>query len=239
MERVGGVMFELSIFLRERLIGRSTFSLDEVRIGRSADNEVRIDNAALSRYHASIEAVAGIHLLKDFGSQNGTLVNGERVAGRRALDDGDRIQVGKFTLVFRTDKRAAVAHAEVRDHASYAVAGETMIVRTAPVERECPFVGYLEAAGDGFTAGPRHVITRDFFLIGTGSQAQLALERATGAAERAALIVRTWQGFAVVALAPGVLRNKEPVELSAPLQAGDKLQVGQATFEFHAGRPDA
>jgi hypothetical protein len=232
-------MFELSIFLRERLIGRSTFSLEEVRIGRSADNEVRIDNPALSRYHASIESVAGIHLLKDFGSQNGTLVNGERVSGRRGLTDGDRIQVGKFTLVFRTDKRAAVSHAEVRDHASYAVAGETMIVRTIPIERECPWVGYLEAAGDGFVAGPRHPITRDFFLIGTSSQAQLVLDRNTGAADRAALVVRTWQGFALVPLAPGVLKNKEPVDLSAPLQAGDKLQLGQASFEFHAGRPDA
>ena len=232
-------MFELSIFLRERLIGRSTFSLEEVRIGRSADNEVRIDNPALSRYHASIEAVAGIHLLKDFGSQNGTLVNGERVVGRRALDDGDRVQVGKFTLVFRTDARAAVAQPEVRDHASYAVAGETMVVRAQPAERECPFVGYLEAAGDGFVPGPRHVITRDFFVVGTSSQAQLVLERSSGAAERAALIVRTWQGFAVVALAPGVQRNREAVELVTPLQAGDRLQLGQAAFEFHAGRPDA
>jgi len=56
-------MYEISIFLKDRLIGRSTFALDEVRIGRSADNEVRIDNPALSRYHASIESVAGIHLL--------------------------------------------------------------------------------------------------------------------------------------------------------------------------------
>ena len=232
-------MFELSIFLRDRLIGRSTFSLEEVRIGRSADNEVRIDNPALSRYHASIEAVAGIHLLKDFGSQNGTLVNGEKVSGRRGLNDGDRIQVGKFTLVFRTDKRAAVAHAEVRDHASYAVAGETMIVRHQPVERECPWVGYLEAAGDGFVPGPRHVVTRDFWLIGTSSQAQLVLDRSSGVGERAAMVVRSWQGFALVALGPGVQKNREPVDLVTTLQAGDKLVFGTATFEFHAGRPDA
>lgn len=232
-------MFELSIFLRERLIGRSTFSHEEVRIGRSADNEVRIDNPALSRYHASIEAVAGIHLLKDFGSQNGTVVNGEKVIGRRGLNDGDRIQLGKFTLVFRTDKREAAAHAEVRDHASYAVAGETMIVRQPTIERDCPWVGYLEAAGDGFTPGVRHVVTRDFFLVGWSSQAQLALDRATGCAERAALVVRTWQGFALVALAPGVTRNREPVELTATLQAGDRLTFGTASFEFHAGRPDA
>src|SRR5690606_32430410 len=137
---------------------RSTFGLDEVRIGRSADNEVRIDNPALSRYHASIEAVAGLHVLKDFGSQNGTYLNGERVSGRAALADGDRVQLGKFTLVFRTEREAQVTAAEVRDHAAYAVAGETMILKTAPSERPCPWVGYLEET-DGRTLPPRrHVI---------------------------------------------------------------------------------
>lgn len=233
-------MYEISIFLKDRLIGRSTFALDEVRIGRSADNEVRIDNPALSRYHASIESVAGIHLLKDFGSQNGTFVNGERVVGRKAIDDGDRIQVGKFTLNFRTEKHVKVASAEVRDHSSYAVAGETMIVRTPVAERACPWVGYLEAVSDTFVAGPapQHVLTRDFFLIGTTSQAQVTLASSTGCAERAALIVRSWQGFSVVALAPGVLLNGAAVDVVHNLQENDALQFGSATFRFHVGRPD-
>ena len=33
-------MFELKILLRDRLIGRSTFTIDEVRIGRSSDLEL-------------------------------------------------------------------------------------------------------------------------------------------------------------------------------------------------------
>src|SRR5437870_904985 len=109
-------MFELSIFLRDRLVGRSSFELDEVRIGRSADNEVQIDNLALSRYHASIECIAGVHVLKDFGSQNGTYVNGERLQGRRALNDGDRIGLGKYRLVFHAPEQDAVPFS-VRDAA--------------------------------------------------------------------------------------------------------------------------
>src|SRR5262245_47317896 len=110
-------MFQLTVFLRDRMLGRSSFEDDEVRIGRSPDNEVQIDNLALSRYHASIEAVdGGIHVVKDFGSQNGTFVNGDRVAGRRALNDGDTIALGKFTLVFNSDKKPSdVEAAPIRD----------------------------------------------------------------------------------------------------------------------------
>ena len=229
-------MFELSIFLKDRLIGRSTFGLDEVRIGRSADNEVRIDNPALSRYHASIEAVAGIHLLKDFGSQNGTFVNGERVQGRAGLNSGDKIQVGKFTLTFRTERKATVDAAEVTDQASYAVAGKTLILRAPVVERSCPWIGYLESAADVFPP-PRYVVEKDFFLVGSAPASDLPLPKAAGAPERSALLVRSWQGFSVVALAPGVVRNRAPVQMVANLQDGDTLTFGEAAFVFHAGRP--
>ena len=232
-------MFELSIFLRDRLIGRSTFSHDEVRIGRSADNQVRIDNTALSRHHASIESVAGIHLLKDFGSQNGTFVNGERVAGRKGLNDGDRIQLGKFTLVFRTHTLAPVSRPEVRDEASYAVAGKTMVMKTAVTERPCPWVGYLEDPQAESLPPPRYPIDRDLWLVGTDTGCQLKLPPKTGVPQRAALVVRSWGGFSVVALAPGVERNKKPVAVKATLEDGDKLSFGQHEFEFYAGYPDA
>ena len=58
-------MFELSVYLKDRLVGRSRFTGDEVRIGRSADNEVQIDNLALSRYHASIENLGGALRARD------------------------------------------------------------------------------------------------------------------------------------------------------------------------------
>ncbi len=231
-------MFELSIFLRSKLIGRSTFSHDEVRIGRSVDNEVRIDNPALSRHHASIESIAGIHLLKDFGSQNGTFVNGERVVGRTGLSDGDRIQLGKFTLTFRTHTQAQIAKAEVRDQASYAVAGKTMVMKTLVQERSCPWVGYLENPSSETVPPPRHAIDRDLFFVGSGTKCQLTLPKKSGVPERAAIIVRTWGGFSLVAMGSGVQRNAKPVELTTTLADGDTLSFGTNEFEFFAGHAD-
>jgi hypothetical protein len=235
---LGDCVFELSIFLRDKMIGRSTFSHDEVRIGRSADNEVRIDNQALSRHHASIESVAGIHVLKDFGSKNGTFVNGEKVAGRSGLSDGDRIQVGKFKLVFRTQSQARVTKPEVLDQASYAVAGRTMVMKTMVHARACPWVGYLEESASETAPPPRHEIDRDVFLVGFGEKCQLKLPKKSGVSKRTVLLLRGWGGFSLVALAPGVERNDQKVELTTVLEDGDTLVIGDNTFRFYAGHID-
>jgi predicted component of type VI protein secretion system len=234
-------MFELSVYLKDRLVGRSRFTSDEVRIGRSADNEVQIDNLGLSRYHASIEQLEGLFLLKDFGSANGTFVNGEKVVGRRGLNDGDRIGVGKFTLVFHPDRvKAATATADVRDAAAYAVAGETIVTSPSTTkeafERTCPFLAYLEATTIG-PEGPRvWPLASDVTIVGAATSCDVVAE---GAPERAAAIVRGWRGFSVVPLAPGFLRNGKAVDLQAELRSKDELAVGKARWRFLVGRPDA
>ena len=40
-------MFELDVYLHDRLIGRTTFNTKKVRIGRGTDNELQIDGRLL------------------------------------------------------------------------------------------------------------------------------------------------------------------------------------------------
>jgi hypothetical protein len=62
----------------------------------------------VSRLHAEITRVGSHWLVGDDGlSRNGTCVNGERVAGRRRLGDGDQVAVGDTVLVFREPNRRA------------------------------------------------------------------------------------------------------------------------------------
>jgi hypothetical protein len=82
----------------EPLTGR-----DRVSIGRGDHNDLALaDDREVSRTHAQLEFVGGEWTLIDEGlSRNGSFVNGERLAGRRRLDDGDVIRVGRTSLVFR------------------------------------------------------------------------------------------------------------------------------------------
>jgi len=70
----------------------------EVSIGRSPDNSLVIDNPAVSHYHARVFQEDGRLMLEDFGSLNGTFVNGQRVR-LVTLQPGDAVGVGKHTIL--------------------------------------------------------------------------------------------------------------------------------------------
>jgi pSer/pThr/pTyr-binding forkhead associated (FHA) protein len=85
------------VLLNDRLL--DTFWVKEgqtVTIGRGEPADVRLDNVAVSRQHATFALRDGVHLLTDMGSANGTLVNGRRVKGTVTVAETDRIQIGKF-----------------------------------------------------------------------------------------------------------------------------------------------
>ncbi|MGD0955654.1 MAG: FHA domain-containing protein [Candidatus Acidiferrales bacterium] len=84
--------FENSV-LKEVPVGSS-----EVSIGRSPDNGLVIDNPAVSHYHARVFHEEGRLMLEDFGSLNGTFVNGQRVK-MITLKPGDSVTVGKHSIV--------------------------------------------------------------------------------------------------------------------------------------------
>ncbi len=82
---------------RDRLsVGRS----EAADIGLAFDREV-------SRVHAELERVGEEWALADDGlSRNGSFVNGERVAGRRRLRDGDALRFGDTLVLYRAPSEA-------------------------------------------------------------------------------------------------------------------------------------
>src|ERR1700691_5039381 len=78
-----------------------------VTIGRAPDNDVAIDNLAMSNYHARVYSEAGNLGIEDLNSLNRPFVNDIRVE-RTPLRDGDTIQVGKHSLSVDTAHDAAL-----------------------------------------------------------------------------------------------------------------------------------
>ncbi len=73
---------------------------DNLSIGRSATNQIILNNSAISRQHALIRYVQGMWFIQDQNSTGGTYVNGERVQGCR-LNPGDQVTIGDITFVFK------------------------------------------------------------------------------------------------------------------------------------------
>ncbi|HUG03979.1 MAG TPA: FHA domain-containing protein [Steroidobacteraceae bacterium] len=68
-------------------------------VGRLPDNDVRIDNAAVSGHHGLIINILNDSFLEDLNSTNGTYVNGKLIK-KHALTHGDVITIGHHHLRF-------------------------------------------------------------------------------------------------------------------------------------------
>jgi adenylate cyclase len=66
-------------------------------LGRAPGNDLVLKSVRVSSHHAAIEARAGVWVVRDLGSRNGTFVNGVRVA-EAALTEGDVLHVGDVRL---------------------------------------------------------------------------------------------------------------------------------------------
>lgn len=106
--RPGGDASTLRLILEEPGQLR-TFDLagDELTIGRTAENAIKIADAQSSRRHCRLRRAGGGWLLEDLESRNGTRLNGLALTGPTALSPGDRIEVGDSTVHFKEKKVAA------------------------------------------------------------------------------------------------------------------------------------
>ena len=70
----------------------------EITIGRAVDCQWVIPSGAVSRRHAVLRRRGTELVVEDLGSSNGTMVNGQRLTGARALRDQDKLQLGAVEI---------------------------------------------------------------------------------------------------------------------------------------------
>ena len=75
-------------------------------IGRESCDILLLQDDMVSRQHARVALYGDALTLTDMGSANGTLVNGVRLQGPRALQPGDVIQIGSTRLTVYASGRA-------------------------------------------------------------------------------------------------------------------------------------
>ena len=70
-----------------------------ITIGRRSNNDIVLENTAVSGHHAKIDAIGDGFVLTDLQSKNGCFVN-EQLVTSHWLKHGDVVNIGKHTLVF-------------------------------------------------------------------------------------------------------------------------------------------
>ena len=72
---------------------------DSITIGRDVKSDIVLDDILVSRYHAKIVFQDQHYFIQDLKSGNGIFVNGVK-AVKKAIQNGDEVKVGKYTLFF-------------------------------------------------------------------------------------------------------------------------------------------
>jgi predicted component of type VI protein secretion system len=92
-------MARLILSLDGQVLAEYNMNKERYTIGRLADNDIRIDNPAVSGHHSLIINILNDSFLEDLNSTNGTYVNGKLIK-KHALQNGDVITVGHHQLRF-------------------------------------------------------------------------------------------------------------------------------------------
>jgi pSer/pThr/pTyr-binding forkhead associated (FHA) protein len=137
-------MARLVLSLDGQVMAEYNMNKERYTIGRLPDNDIRIDNAAVSGHHSLIINILNDSFLEDLNSTNGTYVNGKLIK-KHALQHGDVITVGHHQLRFVEDD-------EQQDEFE-----KTMVIQPSarPVEKLRTATATAEAAGAGPSATGR------------------------------------------------------------------------------------
>ncbi len=221
--------------------------LKEVSIGRSPENGLVIDNPAVSHYHARVFNEEGRLMIEDFGSMNGTFVNGQRVK-MVTLKPGDSVGIGKHTIVVSESRDLdgfAAGHGNLKPPAPKI--NETVMLDTKE-RRE--FLQKVAAVGESAQVAPARVkvatlvvrkgrcnqreytLTDKLTVVGKSAMATVKL-RGWFAPKAAAQITRRDDNSYVIGAAdktPSVngLLIAHPTQLSS----GDVIAVAGIELEF-------
>jgi pSer/pThr/pTyr-binding forkhead associated (FHA) protein len=129
-------MARLILSLDGAVLAEYNMNKERYTVGRLPDNDIRIDNPAVSGHHSLIINILNDSFLEDLNSTNGTYVNGKLIK-KHALQHGDVITAGHHQLRFVEDDEAQQDEFE-----------KTMVIQPSarPVERLRAAVGEVPAA---------------------------------------------------------------------------------------------
>jgi len=126
-------MARLILSLDNQVLAEYNMTKERYTVGRLPDNDVRIDNPAVSGHHSLIINILNDSFLEDLNSTNGTYVNGKLIK-KHALQHGDVITIGHHQLRF-SDQQTTETEQDEFEKTMVIPAGQQNAEQLAKAER--------------------------------------------------------------------------------------------------------
>jgi len=137
-------MARLILSLDNQVLAEYNMTKERYTIGRLPDNDVRIDNPAVSGHHSLIINILNDSFLEDLNSTNGTYVNGKLIK-KHALQHGDVITIGHHQLRF-TDQEVPEAEQDEFEKTMVIPSGQQSAEQLARAEQAAEAAAAAAAA---------------------------------------------------------------------------------------------
>ena len=98
-------MAKLILSLEGSVIREIPLDKERITIGRRPQNDIQIENLAVSGEHACVVTILNDSFLEDLGSTNGTLVNGNPIK-KHILQNNDVVEIGKYKMKYVVEAAA-------------------------------------------------------------------------------------------------------------------------------------
>jgi len=125
-------MARLILSLDNQVLAEYNMTKERYTVGRLPDNDVRIDNPAVSGHHSLIINILNDSFLEDLNSTNGTYVNGKLIK-KHALQHSDVITIGHHQLRF-SDQQTSETEQDDFEKTMVIPAGQQNIEQLAKAE---------------------------------------------------------------------------------------------------------
>ncbi len=146
-------MARLILSLDNQVLAEYNMTKERYTVGRLPDNDVRIDNPAVSGHHSLIINILNDSFLEDLNSTNGTYVNGKLIK-KHALQHGDVITIGHHQLRF-ADQQVNEPEQDEFEKTMVIPAGQQNADQLAKAERAADrAVAEVDEAAEGVKLDP-------------------------------------------------------------------------------------
>lgn len=230
-------MAKILLKYKEAVVQEIVLDKEVTTIGRKPDNDIIIDNQAVSGHHAQIKTQGDELMLEDLNSLNGTYVNSQKIS-KTELYNGDVVLIGVHTLNVFSDKNREA------DKKNYAMRGrsmdETMVI--APDDQRKiltaadknipePLGGFLVIAG---SADQREYELKER-VSSIGKEEGCAIRlKGFFAPKLAAMVNRRKEGYFITSSGGKDLKiNGKAIDRRYDLKDGDVVEVGNLKLQFY------
>jgi pSer/pThr/pTyr-binding forkhead associated (FHA) protein len=237
-------MPKLLLKFNAAVIKEVAMDTESISIGRKPDNDIVIDNPAISGHHCKLTLEGGGYYVEDLESTNGTFVNEKRIK-KSGLHHNDVVGLAKHAVVFLNE-------AELADEAPRPPSDATMVLTP---QKQAELVAASAAAAKpagadksgwlriikGAVDVAEHELKGMSTYIGKSDRVQVQIKGSGlfgSAPEVAASVHRKPEGYILVAVTEGYpVVNGAKVTGSVVLKEGDMIDCGSTTMMFELREP--